>query len=542
MLLDAREIPAGTTLSADVCIVGAGAVGIALALTLAAARRDVLLLEAGGEAPDAEDQAQYLGSVTDPALHSPVDEYRERRFGGSTTIWGGRCVPFDPIDFMPRDWIADSGWPIDRAALDPFYPAANRLCEAGEFAYTADTTLPAPTRPMIAGFASEHFTDDTLERFSCPTDFGRRYRTRLAQADTVRLMLHANVVDLVMADGRRQVDRLAVATCSGNRFNVAARHVVIASGGLETARLLLAGDDGRGIGNDNDVVGRYYMSHLAAAFGTLRPTSAVWHGYDVSDDGIYCRRRLALTADSQRQHRVGGFVARLHHPRIADPAHRSGALSALHLGRALVPRQFRKRLDPAAGGALRHIANVAMQAPAVARFGWQLGVARRFADRKYPSVVVTPPSGAFTLDLHAEQLPNRDSRVTLTPEHRDRFGMPRLNVDWRYLPGDVATVRVALGLLADDLARSGSGTLTWDDAALEADLLRDGAYPGHHIGTARMGDDPRRSVVDRDCRVHGIGNLHVAGAAVFPTSSQANPTLTAVALALRLGERLGTIS
>jgi choline dehydrogenase-like flavoprotein len=204
-----------------------------------------------------------------------------------------------------------------------------------------------------------------------------------------------------------------------------------------------------------------------------------------------------------------------------------------------VPRQFRKRLDVAAGGTWRHVANVLGQAPAVARFGWRLGVARRFTDRKYPSVVVTPPSGTFTLDVHAEQLPNRDSRVTLAPNDRDRFGMPRLHVDWRYLSGDVETVRTALGLLARDLARSGSGTLAWDDHALEHDLLHDGAYPGHHIGTARMGDDPRRSVVDRHCRVHALGNLHVAGAAVFPTSSQANPTLTAVALALRLGRRLG---
>ena len=203
-----------------------------------------------------------------------------------------------------------------------------------------------------------------------------------------------------------------------------------------------------------------------------------------------------------------------------------------------MPRQFRKRLDPKAGGTLRHLGNTLRQAPAVARFGWDMAVRRRLAARKYPSVVVQPPGGVFTLDVHAEQLPNRDSRVTLAADARDALGMPRLVADWRCLPEDIETVRTGLRLLAADLARSGSGTLHWDDATLEADMLRDGAYPGHHIGTARMGDDPKTSVVDRHCRVHGVGNLHVAGAAVFPTSSQANPTLTAVALALRLADRL----
>jgi choline dehydrogenase-like flavoprotein len=534
MILDSREIPDGATLSADLCVIGAGAVGITLALALAEAGREVLLLEAGGETP------------VDPALHSPLHEYRERRLGGSTTIWGGRCLPFDPIDFERRAWIGDSGWPIDRAALDAYYPRANRLCEAGAFAYTTEAAFARPLQPMIARFAGDAFTDDTLERFSCPTDFGRRYRAKLTGMPGVRLLLHANVVDLALAHDGGRVERVEVATLGtdGRRFSVAPRQVVLAAGGLETARLLLAsnGVHAAGIGNAHDVVGRYYQSHIAGTIGAFTPTggaASVWNGYDVADDGTYCRRRLALGEAAQRRHRVGAFVARLHHPRIGDPAHRSGPLSALHLGRALVPRQFRKRLDPQAGGTVRHLANAMREAPAVARFGWNMAVRRRLAARKYPSVVVQPPGGVFSLDVHAEQLPNRASRVTLARDDRDALGMPRLVADWRYLPEDVATVRTGLTLLAEDLVRSGSGTLIWDDTTVEAEMLRDGAYPGHHIGTARMGDDPATSVVDRHCRVHGVGNLHVVGAAVFPTSSQANPTLTAVALALRLADRLG---
>ena len=104
--------------------------------------------------------------------------------------------------------------------------------------------------------------------------------------------------------------------------------------------------------------------------------------------------------------------------------------------------------------------------------------------------------------------------------------------------GDVDTVGRALALLQTDLRTGGIGELKFDPAGLEEEITRYGAYGGHHLGTARMGNDPRTSVVDGDCRVHGVGNLFVAGAAVFPTSSQANPTLTIVALAMRLAQFL----
>ena len=153
------------------------------------------------------------------------------------------------------------------------------------------------------------------------------------------------------------------------------------------------------------------------------------------------------------------------------------------------------------------------------------------------AVVTFDLVGGDTLDFHAEQQPNRESRVTLS-DTRDALGMPQLLVDWRHAPGDVQTVQTALAVLARDLRARGVGRLDYDPDAVESEMLRYGAYGGHHIGTARMGSDPRRSVVDGTGRVHGMHNLYVAGAAVFPTSSQANPTLTIVALSLRLADHL----
>lgn len=540
MMQDARELPEASVLSTDLCIVGAGAAGIALALEFAGTGTQVLLLESGGTKPDPETQGLYAGTVADAHLHSPPDRYRQRRFGGSTTIWGGRCVPFDPIDFESRDYIAHSGWPFGFAALAPHYARANQLCEAGAFAYTAGAAFATPLRPMLEGFRSISFSTDTLERFSCPTDFGARYARRLNDAANVRVLLHANVTALRLDAGGGVLESLSVRTLTGRTFTVRAAHVVLATGGLEVARLLLANRDvhRQGIGNDHDVVGRYYMCHLAGTIGALsvREPAAAWHGYDVADDGVYCRRRLALTPGAQRALRIGSVVARLHHPRIADPAHRTGILSLLYLARRLISYEYALRL--ASGGApgllpwLQHVRNVACDLPGTIAFAWHLLRDRKLAERKFPSLIVTPRNRSYSLDIHAEQQPNPASRVTLGPGH-DALGQPQLHIDWRYTRRDVDAVQRTLALLAGDVQRSGVGRLDYNPQAVEMEMTRYGAYGGHHIGTARMGSDLRTSVTDGDGRVHGVANLFVAGAALFPTSGQANPTLTIVALALR---------
>jgi choline dehydrogenase-like flavoprotein len=546
MILDANTIPGGATLEADVCIVGAGAAGISLALALQEAGVDVLLLESGGDATDVPTQALYGGSVADERMHSPLDRYRERRFGGSTTIWGGRCMPYDPIDFEARAYVAHSGWPIGLDALLPYYQTANRLCEAGDFAYTAAEAFTTPPRPLIAGFDGKDFSTDTLERFSCPTDFGARYRHRLARGAS-RVVQHGNVGAIVLDASQRRVDRIHVRTLEGGAFTVRARRVVLAAGGLETARLLLAspGASGQGVGNRFDVVGRYYMCHLAGTIGTLTfaDGDSVYHGYEMSDEGVYCRRRLALRPDAQHRLGTGNFIARLHHPRITDPAHHTGILSLLYLAKAVIPYEYGKRLhgEEKADGArlLAHLRNVVVDAPATVRFLAHWLRYRTLAARKFPSVIVHPRRPRYSLDFHAEQEPNPESRVTLA-DARDAFGMRRLHVDWRYTARDVHTVQTSLAALADDLRASGVGRFDYDPAEVEHEMTRYGAYGGHHIGTTRMGVDPTTSVVDADCKLHEVDNLYVSGAAVFPTSSQANPTLTIVAMALRLADHLRT--
>lgn len=546
MIEDALHVREGESFSADICIVGAGAAGITLALALIGSGLDVLLLESGGRKAERRTQQLYEGAVADERLHSPPHRYRQRQFGGSTTIWGGRCVPFDEIDFEARDYVPHSGWPISLETLLPFYPRANELCEAGEFRYRASEAFPDGVRPMIEGFESGNFTTDTLERFSCPTDFGKRYGARLRDARNVRVLMHANVTEIALNAGGDAVKSLSAGTLEGKRFTVRASRFVLAAGALEIPRLLLASRSAsaQGVGNDRDVVGRYYMCHIAGSMGTLkfhRSAEGVWHGYDLSPDGIYCRRRLALTPGSQRRLRIGNFVARLHHPRIGDPAHRTAALSALQLAKVLIPYEYSARLHGGVrmslGMWLGNVRNVLSAPGEVIAFAHHILRDRFLAERKFPTVIVRSKTGHFSLDFHAEQQPNPESRVALIGE-RDALGLPRLLVDWRYTPGDVQTVQTAVGLLAEDIRSSGVGSFEYDPHSIELEMVRYGAYGGHHLGTTRMGTNPRVSVVNADCRVHGIDNLYIAGGAVFPTSSQANPTLTIVALALRLGAHL----
>lgn len=405
-------------------------------------------------------------------------------------------------------------------------------------------------RPVLRGFAPPHFDVNGIERFSCPTDFGTRYQARLRAAENVRVLLRATATKLhASADGSR-IDRVQVRNSHDLRFTVAADQFVLAMGGIETPRLLLTSDDvhTRGIGNANDLVGRFYMCHVAGTMGSLRvngPADMVWHGYDRAPDGTYCRRRIALRPDVQARLGLGNVVYRLHHPRISDPQHRTGPLSAIFLAQKFISYEYAKRLvgEAGAGTWWRHGLNAVTDPVSTLRFLSHWARHRTLAERKFPSVIIRPRTNLFSLDFHAEQVPNPDSRIGLGSAV-DRFGNRQVRIDWRYSRQDVETVERSFALLRDDLAAQSIGTLALapDEPDVETTVHRDGAYGGHHIGTVRMGSSPTNEVVGPDGQVFNVNNLFLAGSGVFPTSSQANPTLTIVAMALRLAKHLRDIS
>jgi choline dehydrogenase-like flavoprotein len=546
MIEDANMQPKDR-LGYDVCVVGSGAAGITHALGLSAKGMKVLLIEGGSSAFSKNSQQRYKGRVVNEEMHSPPDKYRRRALGGSTTIWGGRCVPFDPIDFSVRQNLCLEGWPISYEEVAQYYPEATRILEAGVTGYDAD--LIGERMPeIVEGFISARVKTNGLERFSAPTNFGQRYFNRMSAADSLCLLLNANCVEIVLHEGGQQgVKFLRCKNGEGKEFRVFSRHFVMAMGGIENARILLSSrGDGysAGVGNSNDLVGRFYMCHMAGNIGKLAiksPLQKVWHNYWYTKDGVYVRRRFSLSEDVQRSLGIANVVSRLHFSNIADPAHRSGILSGLYLVKGLISYEYGKRLKDASGSGLRtymrHVVNILSTPVETLDFLFNWLRRRTFSIRKFPSVILNNRTNVFSLDVHGEQLPRFDSRITVGDDVDD-LGVPRVIIDWKYSDADINSIREYLRVMAKEFRDSGVGSLEFNEDDVEVEMTKYGAYGGHHIGTTRMSDSSKGGVVDKDLFVFGVPNLSILGSSVFPTSSQANPTLTIVALALRHTEFL----
>lgn len=544
MILPADSLTETSPLSAAVCIVGAGAAGITLASELNGAGFPVLLLEAGGPGFRGRvSQDPYAGTAHEP--HPTPAHFRRRAFGGSTTLWGGRCVPFDPIDFERREYAEGSGWPIRYDEVARHFPKAMAYCEAGEADFRVDTALADP-RPTLPGLPPDSPVDaSVIERYSLPTDFGARYRDTLAKSGNVRVVTGAHVLRLVKAPGEDRITAVEFVTRSGRNLKAEATVFVLATGGIEAPRLLLASDpEGRGFGNHSDCLGRYYTCHVENILGVLRPRQpGIPFDFERTRDGVYGRRKLQIREDVQRREGILNIAFRLHYPDISDPRHQSPVLSAVYLAKRTLIPEYRRILQhggtAGVGGAtvLSHVGNVALGLPALSAFSARWLRRRVLAKRKLPYVLVPNADGTFPIEFNSEQTPLAESRITLGSE-RDEYGIPRVHVDWRMGETDVESIAKAYRLLRDSLAGTRTCTVEFDDSTLRERIGRSMPVGGHHMGATRMAAAASGGVVDPDGAVFGLPNLYVASASVFPTSGHANPTLTLVALAIRLGGHL----
>jgi choline dehydrogenase-like flavoprotein len=550
MIIDGMQIPQNESLVSDVCIVGAGAAGIVLALELAKTGVSVLLLEAGGLDRDENNQKLLRGTIADPSVHSPLHEARCRQLGGTTAIWGGRCIPFDSIDFEKRDYVPHSGWPIGFHELDPYYPLANRYCQCGEYSYTVAQALPHSPNHIVEGFADDLITDTQLERWSLPTNFGKEYLDLLKTLPNLRVILNASCLGIDLSKDGGRVSSLRFCSRLLNRFSVTSRAITLAAGGLETTRLLLASNDvlESGIGNHSGLLGRYYMGHLSGAVCQAKfygdPDKTIYN-FERDSDGIYCRRRFWISDKSQKQMGILNTVLWLDNPPMYDPAHHNGILSLAYL--ALTTPGLRERLAPTPiikaaisggkGGRAMHMLNLVRDMPYVVRFIPSFLYKRYVSKRRLPGFFLKNRSNLYDLHYHAEQCPNFESRVFLS-EERDEYGMQRLHIDFRYSELDIESVCRTHVLLDQQLRKQGCGHLVFKEDDIRGLALRQAGDGIHQIGTTRMAVEAHSGVVNEHCRVHGIRNLFIASSSVFPTSGQANPTLTIVALAIRLADHL----
>ncbi len=523
MFVDARSLPDGATLHADLCIVGAGPAAITLALELTGRGLRVLLVESGAIEPQIRRKYLDIGSSVGHPYYNLMFT-RARAFGGTSSRWhmhthgdeGWMARPLDPIDFESRPGLPWSGWPIAYRDLEPYYRRAHSISDLGPDTFAADDwERPGMQRLPLRG---SHFETTILQRGMAKFS---RFRDEFAIMPDVTVLHHATVVDIVSAGEPPAVERVVAATTADRRFEVTARTFVLAAGGIENPRLLLAsvGQQPDGLGNGNDLVGRFFMEHLAGRIGYVRPADRglVSSGglYDSHPEGsIFIQAALMPRPEVLRAERLLN-VAFFLVPRTE--AFVSEGVRSL---KALITSTYRR---PIAGNAARHVRNVLADAGSVART-----IAFRFGPETQPDTVLA-------VRAQAEQAPHRESRIRLG-RARDRYGVPRPVLAWKVSDSDIDSIRRAQRILDVDLRASGLGHLERMLGDEDPPVVFEGDH--HHMGTTKMAADPRDGVVDVDCRVHGVRNLYVAGASVFPTGGWMNPTLTVVALAVRLADQL----
>jgi choline dehydrogenase-like flavoprotein len=520
-------------LDAQVCIVGAGPVGISIALELARHDLDVLLVVGGGPRETPEDRCLNAGRIDPPGSHEPLEEGRCRGWGGTTRVWGGRLVVFDPIDFESRAYVPLSGWPVQYAQIARYFRRATELCDvaAHDYRVAAD--------PIVPGRLGESIETTSCERWSSPTDFGSSHGSSLFGMRNVRILMNYHAAELRLRDELDTVSHIRIVSRRGRPLNVRARLAVLAAGGLENARLLLTSRNQlpNGIGNETGMVGRCYMSHVSGTCGRLILEAACrkkLYPLYREQDGTYYRRRFRLSDERQLELGVLNIIGFPLRPPIRDPHHHDAVLSLLFLEECM-----RQRRLPPLGTAGRHVANIVFNNPAA----WASAVRQAWLRTRRPRLPFVVPytrraQEAFC--FQSEHAPNRESRLLLSDE-LDELGMPRMTPQVRFSEIDFRTVRHFYREVDRSLRTHGLGALEYDSAELDRHLeaLQERFNSaGHHIGTTRMSSRPELGVVDADCRVHSLKNLYVCGSSVFPTSGHANPTLTALALSLRLADHL----
>jgi choline dehydrogenase-like flavoprotein len=525
MLLDflTESVP---SLDFDLCIIGAGAAGISLAREFVGSRHKVLLLESGGRESEPQTQALYESEVVG-LEHFGIHNARVRAFGGTTNLWGGQSLRLGFADFQQRLWVPHSGWPITEGVLDPYYERAEAVLQIGErFTY----------RDLCRRFGFEHPNLDphkfefAVSQWSRWPNFAIAYGRQLESATNVTLMLHANAIAIVTNDNCTRVNEVEVKTLSGKVQRARARYYVLCCGAIETARLLLNSTQRHrlGIGNQYDLVGRYFMDHLHADMGRLEVTdrkrlhnafeSFVVGGYRYSP-------KLILAADQQA--RLG--LLRILGEVIFEDSPQSVITLIKH---AYATARNQTKATPVKARLMVAAMSSATTHPwEVGRMGWRVYARGRGAK---------PTDCLVRLGVQCENAPYYDSRVSLS-DSRDCLGMRRSRLNWVVGEFERRTLRMFVRLFSEQIHTLKCATYNTPITAVLDDnsgwrgLFHDAA---HQMGTTRMAESPRDGVVDPECRVHGIDNLYIGSSAVFPTGGHSNPTLTILALCLRIADTI----
>ena len=531
MLINASTIPEGTLIEKDVCIIGGGAAGITLAREFIDQPLQVCLLESGGLEFDEITQSLYTGENIGVS-YFPLNESRARYFGGSTNLWGGWSRPLDDIDFEDRPWMPYSGWPFTKAELVPYYERAQKVCNLGPFEY--DFTYWKDALAQVQGQQLPFLKDQLIPyiwQIIPPTHLrlGEVYKTELEQA-RINTYLYANIVEIETNDTAQTVTRVRVASLEGKKFWVSAKVFILAVGGIENPRLLLVSNkvQNTGLGNQHDLVGRFFMEHPYLTSGKLRlssPAALYTQCFPVSK--IFMGAALGLSKDLQEREQLLNFAARL-----LPTDEWLEAYNRLRFGNQ---QTISHKAFPTINESLRDSSETSVGKDLGKVMSNPARLAAKVGEKLFKKSFDSRQSNFYDTCLISEQAPNPDSRVMLSAE-RDELGLNRVQLDWRLSPIDKYTITRSQQIIAQEFESSGLGELQIKLSNDDTSWPLKGSY--HHMGTTRMSINPRLGVVNEHCQVHGISNLYIAGSSVFPTSGLSNPTLTIIALSIRLADQI----
>ena len=538
MLTDGRNVPANTVFVVDLCIIGTGPAGLALSRELSRSPFKIVLIERGAlTGPPAADLNSEL-EFESPHFRFPPATPR-KGFGGMAPTWkplpsdgslGARYLPLDPIDFETRYWVPYSGWPITFDQMTPYYDRARKLCGIPSFDFhgplpqTGAAPLSSPSGKLVT----------RLEHFGKAAAFTTEPLAELTRSDQLHLVTNAAAVELVAAEGTDDgMATTSVRTSGGGSFTVRSRAVVIAGGAIENARILLNSRSqySTGLGNQFDNVGRFFMEHPRILIGRgshLRLGAIdLYKPHDLGGQLVEAKLKLSENV-LRREELLNGNAYIV--PSLLLSTSQVHAMRLARRAMNLIRRRRNLERVP------ELLATASHQAPSLA---WDS--LRRHLNRPDDSVPRSERvARSFELVYQPEQAPNRVNRVTLS-QGRDAFGYRIAHLYWRWSEIDLLSLRRVRQILVSELRAIGLADVVQeeDDSLLQGENAP--APPGttHHLlGTTRMHDQPRHGVVDRACRVHGSSSVYVAGGSVFTTAGYANPTLTIVALAIRLADEL----
>jgi len=539
-------------ISYDLCVVGSGPVGMIVALEYARSHptQQVVLVEYGGERPTERNALDDSIQVASLVNHHEPYECTNKGLGGTSITWGGRCVMYDPIDFIDRP-IVKGGCTWDAGLLQecqPFVARTAEYFECGSGPFNLHGTQPWGDEHMAEGFVEGDVLDSNVERWSMPTRFGDRYREELQASANLLVVCGAEARDLAAPAEDGTIASLTLRdVASGRLTELRARNFVLAAGTQESTRILLRNPQVFArLDGVPDALGKYYQGHLSGKIASVQFTGdpeKTEYGLLRDENNIFVRRRLQLSTEVMQRENLLNTALWLDNPLYHDPSHGSGALSMFYLamvtpvlGPKLAPRAIANSITK---GKLyqihRHLWNVLKGLPGSLWVPATIFYRRYCVQRKLPQIFLYNPQNRYAVHFHAEQIPERTNQMRLGPDGET------LEIHFAYSDADANSVIRVHEILDQWLRKCGCGHLDYwfarEDFGKEIRAMsRDGI---HQSGTTRMADSPELGVVDRDLRVWGTRNLYVCSGSVLPTSSQANPTFFTSVLAVRLARMLG---